>query len=457
MTDTLDGRLDAPSAPNRPLPIVPLGVALVAHIPIGLAMHASPTLATAHAALTLAVTIWILFSARSPAPVVAVAAYIAGSEVLWRQTGAAVPWEFAKYLIILVFAAGVLRFVGKPRRAGVVGVFVACLVPAALVPVVQDGIRGALDPLAFNLAGLLALAVGVLLLSHLAGSWEALSPVPWAFVAPVTATAAIAASGVAGLASSDFFNDSNVRASGGYGPNQVSAVLGLAVVFLVLIAVRDPRRTVRIGAVVFATWFLLQALLTFSRGGVLNVAVALLVAIPFLVGRRDTGTRIVLLLALGLVAASLLAPRLESFTGGMIGVRFTDTRQADRRSELVKADVETFTEHPVLGVGVGQAERYRLDRLVISSHTEYTRLLAEHGTFGIAVMTCLVAMAVADLRRQRTAFGYAWSVALIAWTAAELWHASTRIAATPLAFALASFTLVETARLAGRRAGTPAR
>lgn len=457
MTDTLDGRLERPGAATRPLPIVPLGLAVLAHIPIGLAMEASATLATAHAALTLAVVIWLLFSADNPAPVVAAAAYVAGSEVLWRQTGAAVPWEFAKYLIILVFAAGLLRFVGKPRRAGVVGVFVACLLPAALVPVVQDGIRGALDPLAFNLAGLFAVAVGVLLLSQLAGPWEALSPVPWAFVAPVAATASIAASGVSGLASSDFFNDSNLRASGGYGPNQVSAVLGLAVVFLVLIAVRDPRRTIRIGAAVLATWFLVQALLTFSRGGVLNVAVALLVAIPFLVGRRDTGTRIVLLLALGLVAAALLAPRLESFTGGMLGARFTDTRQTDRRSELVQADVETFTEHPIFGVGVGQAERYRLDRLVISSHTEYTRLLAEHGTFGIVAMACLVAMAVADLRRQRTAFGYAWSVALIAWTAAELWHASTRIAATPLAFALASFTLVEAVRLTGKRVGVGAR
>ncbi len=436
------GAVAPPAAPIR----TGIVVALVsAHIPIGLAMQASPALASAQAYLTILVVIAILFGASTPAPVVAAAAYVGGAEVLWRQTSAAVPWEVSKYLLIAVFAAGVIRFLGRPQRAVAVGLFLAALAPAAVIPVVRDGLTGAIDPLAFNLAGLVGLAVGVLLLGRLAGTWESLSPVPWMLVAPVTATAAISAASLRGLGPSDFFNDSNFRAAGGFGPNQVSAILGLGVVLLVLVAARESRRSLQLLAVTLAVWFLVQALLTFSRGGVLNIVVALLVALPFLVARRETGPRAALLVVVAMVSLALLLPSLESLTGDKLGQRFTDTRQADKRSELIAADFHTFTEHSLLGVGVGEAEHHRGDRLVIASHTEYTRLLAEHGMLGIVALACLGAMVVAAFRRQRTAFGLAWTAALVAWSLTELWHASTRLAATPFAFALGSFTIVAVA------------
>jgi hypothetical protein len=406
-------------------------------------MNASESLATAHAVLTVLAVLWVLASARQAGPVIAAAAYAAGAEVLWRQTGADVPWEFAKYLVLVIFVVGIVRFAGRLERALLVGVFLAALVPSAVVPVTESGAISALDPLAFNLLGLVVLAMGVLLMRRLAGPWEAVAPVAWSFVAPVIGTATIAAISLRGLGAEDFFNDSNFEAAGGYGPNQVSAILGLGVVLLVLVAVREPQRSLRLVAVGLSLWFLTEALLTFSRGGVLNVVIALLAALPFLVAKRDTGGRIALLLALVVVLGLLLLPSLESLTGGSFGRRFSDTRQSERRAELIEADWETFLDHPVLGVGVGQAELYRLDRLVIASHTEYTRLLAEHGLLGIVAVACLVAMGVGAFRNQRTAFGYAWSAALLAWTATELWHASTRLAAVSVAFALASFTMVE--------------
>src|SRR2546430_7771451 len=41
--------------------------------------------------------------------VVYAAAYIAGSEVLWRMCGAAVFWESGKYAVILIFAIALAR------------------------------------------------------------------------------------------------------------------------------------------------------------------------------------------------------------------------------------------------------------------------------------------------------------------------------------------------------------
>lgn len=450
MTSALSASPVAGAPPSlRPLSPVAIGLTVGAHVILGLALRTSPTLATAHALATLLAVVWIILAAKTPGPIVAAAGYVTGAEVLWRETSASIPWEFSKYMLIAVCGAGIVKFVGRPSRSLPVWLFLAALTPAAVIPVLADGPLSALEPLAFNLAGLLALAVAVLFLSRLAGPWDALAPVVWAFVAPVVATATIATSSVRGLSASDFFNDSNFLASGGFGPNQVSALLGLGALLLILTAVRESRRSIRVIAIGMSLWFVVQAMLTFSRGGVLNVVVAMAFALPFLVARRDLAARMAMLIIVGIVTALLLLPGLESLTGGNLGARFSDTRQADRRSALIAADFETFEEHPLLGVGVGQAENYRLDRLVIASHTEYTRLLAEHGLFGIIAIGCLVAMVAGDIRRQKTAFGYAWSVALVAWTATELWHASTRLAATPFAFALAAFTIIEVRKAIG--------
>lgn len=437
--------VDTPPLPvARPLPPVLLVLGLAVHAPLAIAMQSSRTLATAQALLVIAVSVWILAAARTPGPVVAVAAYVAGCEVLWRMTEVALPWEISKYLLMVIFAVGIFRFLGRVERWGVVGLFLASLVPATVVPVIKLGVVGAIDPISFNLGGLIALAIGVLFLSRLAGPWLSVAPALWAYVAPVLGIAALALDSVRSLTATDFFDDSNLRSAGGFGPNQVSAALGLGALFLVLLALRERRPALQIFAVVLGLWFTAQAMLTFSRGGVVNLGVALLFALPFLLRRRDTAARVLAIsLAVGLLGILVLLPRLDDFTGGALERRFSRGQEGERRAELMAKDYETFREHPGLGVGVGQSEYYRLDRRVIASHTEYTRLLAEHGLLGIMALGCLAALVVTGFLRQRQPFGQAWTVSLVAWTALELSHSSTRLAAIALVFSLAQFTLIE--------------
>lgn len=428
----------------RPVHLVPVLAFVAAHAPIAFAMRSSPALATAQAGLTVAATLWVLLASRTPGPLVAVAAYIAGCEVLWRQTGASVPWEVAKYLLLVVFAVGTYRFVGRRGKWGISGVFLAALAPAAVVPLVKLGVLGALDPISFNLGGLVVLAVGVLFLSRVAGPWTSVTPALWAFVAPAVGTAALAANGVIGLRAADFFNDSNIRSSGGFGPNQVSAVLGLGALFLVLIAVKDARPSLRVSAIVIGLWFTTQALLTFSRGGVVNLVAGVVFGLPFLLRRRETAIRVIgLTLVIGLLGALLVLPALNHFTGGALDRRYSRDRESERRIELMAMDYETFVDHPALGVGVGESEYYRLERRLIAAHTEYTRLLAEHGVLGIVVLVCFGWMAVAAFRRQVGPTGQAWAVSLVAWTASALAHSATRLAAVALVFALAQITVVD--------------
>lgn len=430
-----------PAQLDRRLPLGVLVLLLALHVPLGLLMHANRGIATAHAAATVATAIWVMAAARSPGPLLRVAAYVVGAEVLWRQTRAMVPWELGKYLLILIFMVGLIRFVGNPQRSGVAITFLAVLIPACATPLVILGPMAGIEPVSFNVGGLIALGIGALFVSHLAGPWSSMRPVLWCLVTPVVATAALGTDAARHLSANDFFSDSNFKATGGFGPNQVSAILGLGALCLILLAIRESGFVRPALAALLSMWFLVQGGLTFSRGGMTNFAVALLAALPLLLRRRSTAARVlVIVLVVGLIGAVVIFPRLDQFTGGALQTRYSNQHEADIRAELVRKEYETFLQHIVLGVGAGQSEAVEINRKVYSSHTEYTRMLAEHGLLGLIAIGCMVAMVVQGFRRQKIPWGHAWTLAFAAWALADMSHAATRIAAPSLAFALAMFT-----------------
>lgn len=425
---------------------VPVGLlvaAIVVHVPLGLAMQANRGIATAQAAVTVILVICVLAAAKSPGPLLRVAGYVVGAEVLWRQTRAKVPWELGKYLLIVIFIVGIIRFVGRPQRAGLSILFLVALVPACAVPLVILGPLDGIEPVSFNVGGLIALGLGAMFVSHLAGPWSSMRPVLWCLAIPIAATAALGTEAARHLAASDFFSDSNFKATGGFGPNQVSAILGLGALCLVLLAIRESGFIRPCLAVLLAMWFLAQGGLTFSRGGMTNFAIAILVALPLLLRRRRTASRVLaLVLVIGLVGALVIFPRLDRFTGGALQDRYSNQHEADIRAQLIRKEYQTFLDNIVLGIGAGQSEVIEINRKVYSSHTEYTRLLAEHGLLGVIAVFCMIGMAVQAYRRQQLAWGHAWTVAFTAWALADMSHAATRIAAPSFAFALAMFLFV---------------
>src|SRR5690606_38226942 len=121
----------------------------------------------------------------------------------------------------------------------------------------------------------------------------------------------------------------------------------------------------------------------------------------------------------GLVVVALvgivLFARLDEFTGGALGSRFRDTDPTGR-DELAQEDVEVWLDHPVMGVGPGRAYAYRdvagpLEEA--AAHTEFTRLLAEHGVLGLLAIATLGAVAVRRFLATTTLWERAWVSGLI--------------------------------------------
>ncbi len=258
----------------------------------------------------------------------------------------------------------------------------------------------------------------------------------------------MAALGITTVENIVFTNESNFDASGGFGPNQVSSILGAgALVGFLLIFERDVPLKLKVlfgGVMLFLS---AQGALTFSRGGLYNVVGAIALASLFLL--KDSRTRIQFLLAVILVSSVayfLILPRLDNFTKGALSARFEDTEMTGRE-EIVQADLQIWSDNFILGVGPGVAKEYRAELgRDASAHTEFTRLLAEHGIFGLAALFVFMAAVALNVFKARTIRERAIIVAISGWSFLYMLKAATRLVAPSLMLGLAFATFISARR-----------
>lgn len=410
---------------------------IAAHVPLALLMSEYPVVGTLHAWATFFFGLWLAGTGRSAAHVAYAAGYVVGAEVLWRMTGASTPWEFGKYAVAALFIVSMAR-AGRLRGPKLPFAYFVLLLPSCALTLMAEGWGDAREQISFNLSGPFALMTCALFFSQLRLSAEALQRLRLAVVAPVVGIAAIA---IAATLSTDvvFTGESNNMTSGGYGPNQVSAALGLGAMLLLfyVIQARVPRLT---RAVLFVVLIALatQCALTFSRGGLYNAAGGALFGFLFLAKNGRAALRIALVAAL--IAASAVfyvVPKLDEFTGGAIVERFENT-DTTNRDHIVEADLQIWEEHPLLGVGPGQGPAFRRAILYGAvSHTEFSRLFAEHGLLGFASLALLLMTGVKVVFESRGGRARSVKASGVAWGLLYMLTAAMRLAAPSFLFGLA--------------------
>ena len=439
----------ASAPPVRPAGLAPsarlslrdryLMIFLLLHAPMAIALRAMATVPRFHALGVLALGVWWATVGKRPSWAVAAAAYIAGAEILWRMTGTGLFWEFGKYSATLIL---LLVFVRLPaRRTTFWGalLYIALLVPSALITLQQLGLSLARDAISFNLSGPFSLAVAVLLFSSIQASAIDLELVVFSLLAPTLGVLAVCTYATLTAGAIRFYAESNYVTSGGFGPNQVSALLGMGALLSLLLALQSRQALRRAIFVGLTLWFLVQGVLTFSRGGVLNAVICICFLLIHLV--RQPRVRIMALAVLVLftfLGAAVIFPRLNAYTGGALQERYTSTSGGVRQT-LVEEELALWKENPVLGVGPGMSKYYRASLLgmEVASHTEFTRLLSEHGTFGLLALLTLIAVAGLAYLRAPSALEKAWVSALSGWAFIEMSHSAMRIMAISFLFGLA--------------------
>jgi O-antigen ligase len=416
---------------------------LAAHIPLGLVIPVSGTISVAHALLTLSVGLWWAMARDRLERVAYVGAYIAGAEVLWRISRSPVVYEFGKYATVLLFVVALMRN-GRFRVPLLALLYFALLLPSTALTIMDLVPREARDMISFNLSGPLALLACAWFFSNLKISGDQLQRLFLALIGPVISIASLTVQSILGAPDIEFANRSSRAASGGFGPNQVSAILGLGAL-LIFLCLFNKRTSRWLKGLLLGTMLLLliQSAMTFSRGGLYDFAGGVIVALFFLL--KGSSSRLKVMLAVGLflfVAAFVVFPRLNAFTGGALGSRFENTDPTGR-DLIVEADLQTWLEHPLVGVGPGQASAYRASTFeAVAAHTEFSRLLAEHGIFGLAALICLLLMAGQQFFRAGTDKNRAVVGAMLVWSFMFMLGTAMRVVAPSFLFGLTFATFL---------------
>jgi hypothetical protein len=419
-----------------------------------------------HGRFTLLGGVILAMLFHRPAPAAYAAAYIAGCEVLWRMKKADLPWEMGKYATILILGMAIMR-AGKLKRSFLPAAYFLLLLPSCVL--IVGGMRPdeMREQLTFNLLGPLALAVCAIFFASVPLTVQELKNTLVCLIGPAFGIAVLALESLEASQFTTFSDVSNATASGGYGPNQVSGVLGLAILSILCYLMLGSPSKMMTGFMFLLLLFMVrQVILTFSRGGLYMALGGAVAGSVFLVRDKRQRTRLLVGGAvLSLVFFALVLPRIERMTRGAVSERF-GSLETTGRTELIEADIDTFFHNPVLGVGPGMGAKNRLKYFRIgTAHTEWTRMIAEHGVLGLLAAVCLFALVWQNIRRAPSPQEKAIAAAFAMYCFLHLSVDATRLVAPSFAFGLVTVTLLKPRRHAAapaapvipRAAGQPLR
>ncbi len=415
-----------------------LGVFILIHPLLALAMSASSLLSTAHAVFTIFIGFILAVFSKDERKVSYGAAYMVGAEVLWRMTNAGVFWEVGKYAVSAVFLIALV----KNRRLNIFAIstlYFLLLLPSVIYTIDSTSFSDARSLISFNLSGPFSLMVCVWFFKAVPVTISQLRRMIIFLIAPVTGISAVALYSTFTHRAILFNDQSNFITSGGFGPNQVSSILGLAALLIFFyIVVRKDGRSVKVILLLLLFAFAFQSALTFSRSGLYLAGASALIAFLFL--SRNGGAlvrNLFLFLLIYSVFQYLFLPWADSFTQGQFIQRFQNLSLTGR-DLIAKSDWVIWMNNFWLGVGPGMSDAlHSLYFRTSASHVEFTRLLAEHGFLGLIALILLVVMGLKSFFQARGSVNKAFVAALLVWFFAYLASNAMRLVAPSFLFGLA--------------------
>ena len=331
------------------------------------------------------------------------AAYWVGMEILLRMNKGSLTYESGKYGVIILLIVGLIAEDRPFRFPRQFLVFFLLLLPALTVIEFENISRARKDVL-FNLSGPISLVASAVYFYKRDMTEAQLNKLFLYFVMPIFALAVVLFFKTPDLSEVTFTLNSNRKLSGGFGANQVSTVLGLGIFIVGLSLFSGYRmsgfRAVDIGLIAL---FSIRGLLTFSRGGIITAIGALFVAIFIFAVQANNSQLIKRLFVTGVfvaLAGILVFNYTNELTGGFLKRRYTNESSVKGkkrdfttgRLRILITELEAFGEYPVLGAGIGMGKYYRIKqgKKALASHTEFSRLLAEHGLYGLLALVILL-------------------------------------------------------------------
>ncbi len=421
---------------------------VILHILIGIAIYSFEALSKVYL-----LAIFLYFSNRifksKPSkkvlPVLMACSYVIGAEVFLRMTGGSFLYETSKYLVIIFCLMGILTTKLNQPISYIVYVFL--LIPGILVAgfniTEQTTIRTAI---AFNLSGPVCLGIVSVFCYKQKIAYLDMHKVFLAMALPIITMIIYLFLYTPSIRDTLTGTGSNFAASGGFGPNQVATVLGLGMFALsIRFFMLSPSLFLKIfnGFLLAAVSY--RAIVTFSRGGVITALFMIVAFVYFYFKKVNVKAKfrisrtVFLFISIGLLIWLFSSIQ----TSGLIDKRYANQDALGRdkadistgRADLASFEIDEFLKNPVLGVGVGKIKELRRisEGIEAASHNEMSRILSEHGLFGLtALLILLLTPFLFRIRNKSNVFFYScyffWFLTIN--------HSSMRIAAPAFVYGL---------------------
>jgi hypothetical protein len=330
------------------------------------------------------------------------AAYVVGSEVFLRMTGGNPLYEISKYGVIVFILIG-MYYRGFSKGAAPYWIFLILLVPSVIISTFalnfETDIRKAI---AFNISGPVCLGLASLYTFRRRISLGEINSILLSMGLPIISCMVYLTFYTPNIQDVVTSTESNFQASGGYGPNQVSTILGLGMfIFFSRIILESRTKFLVVINLIVALNITYRGMLTFSRGGMITGFLMIVLLLLFLYFKSNYTGRVKLNYIIVMVVLALMVTwGYTSFqTGGLIDKRYANQDAQGRvkeskftgREEIAQDEINTFLKNPIFGVGVGKGAEVRKVETGVSvlSHDEITRMLAEHGSLGVLALLIL--------------------------------------------------------------------
>lgn len=433
---------------------------ILLHLFLGVAIFLFRPLSIVYAALLFIFGCYIIIKNKNANNEVLIwSAYIVAAEVFLRMTKGNIGNEFAKYGVIIFMSLG-MYFSGISKKAMPYWIFLLLLVPGIVLGVLNLGFEmDVRKALVFNILGPVCLGLSSIYCYERKITFDRFLGVITAFSLPLVTVVFYLFLYTPSVKDVVTGTASNFETSGGFGPNQVSTILGLGIfVFFVQLLLNSKSRLLQIVNALFVLTFAFRGLVTFSRGGIITamVMIFLLIMVLYLQANFKTRPKIGLVIMFSCLGGLGVWGYSSIQTGGLINKRYANEDALGRekksklsgREDLIASELQMFFDNPIFGVGVGRNKEIRAEEtgIIAASHNEISRMLAEHGSLGLIDLMILFftpLLLFVNNRQNILAFSF------VAFWLLTINHAAMRIAAPAFVYALSLLKVYTGERVKG--------
>lgn len=379
-------------------------------------------------------------------------AYMVCAEVFLRMTKGNIGNEFGKYVIMIFVLIGIY-YKSFSKNALPIWFFLLLLIPGIVISTtvlnLETNIRKAII---FNISGAVCLGISAIYCYQRVVTPKQIENLFKMMSFPIMTTLTYLYFFTPSIRDAVTGTASNSATSGGFGPNQVSTILGLGMfVFFVRTIFYSKNRyflTVNAFLLLLVTY---RGIITFSRGGVITggIMILLLLAKLFIVGNSKGKSMLLVVFGIAVFGLFGIWGYSSYQTNGMIEKRYANEDSLGREKEsalsgrelLMETELQMFFENPFFGIGVGKNKEARkeLTGIELPSHNEITRMLAEHGSLGIlALLVLFTTPFLLSINNPQNLYMFSF---FIFWLL-TINHAAMRLAAPAFIYALSLLKVV---------------